>query len=344
MLFSSSKCPLPALVHWCRTLKHSLGAGLDPLRIFRQQAKSGPRALRAVAAQVAGQLEQGDSLEDAFEPHRNRFPPLFIELVAVGEQTGRLEDTFRELEGYYETTLKVQRDFRSQMAYPVIQFVAAVFIISGLIFVLGMLGSKMDPLGLGLTGTGGAVTFLVLCFGIAGGVVLLLKVAAESVRWRSTLEGVGLLVPAWGGALSNFALHRFCVAMRMTTEAGLRAEKALRYSFRATANSVFQRGEGAAVAVAKKGGEIHEALAASRAPFPEEFIQSVVVAEESGEMSEVMERLAENYREEASRKMKAAAQFTSYAIYAGMAVLLIIAIFGIASSYIGAVNDATKGL
>src|SRR5947209_6218816 len=106
MIFSSSKCPLPALVSWCRTLKHSIGAGLDPIKIFRQQAKSGPRALRSLAQETADKLGKGETLEDALEPHRNRFPPLFVELIAVGEQSGRLEDTFSELADYYETTLR----------------------------------------------------------------------------------------------------------------------------------------------------------------------------------------------------------------------------------------------
>src|SRR5262249_6770210 len=201
MLFSSSKCPLPALVAWCRTLKHSLGAGLDPIKIFKQQAKSGPRALREVAKDIAGKLAKGSSLEDALAPYRNRFPPLFVELVAVGEQTGRLEATFHELEAYYETSLRVQRDFRSQMAYPAIQFVAAVFVISGLIFVLGLLGSKLDPLGLGLSGTMGAVTFFIAAFTPVIVLLLLFKLSADNVQWRSRIEGMCLVLPAWGPAL-----------------------------------------------------------------------------------------------------------------------------------------------
>ena len=344
MIFSSSKCPLPALVAWCRALKHSIGAGLDPIRIFRQQAKSGPRALRAIAGEIADRLGKGDSLEDALEPHRNRFPPLFVELVAVGEKSGRLEDTFDELENYYETTLRVQRNFRSQMAYPAIQFVAAVLVITALIFILGQLGSKMDPLGIGLTGTAGAVTFFVFAFGFAGGLLFLFKLSADNVRWRSTMEGAMLILPGWGPALLNFALHRFCIALRMTHEAGLRAEQVLQYSFRATANSAFQRREAAAIAVVKKGGEVHEALAACGAPFPEDFQHSIMVAEESGQMSEVTERLSENYREEGARRLKDAAQFTSYAIYGMVGLLIIFAIFGIASGIQGVYNDATRGL
>lgn len=341
MLFSSSKCPLPALVAWCRVLNHSIGAGLDPIKIFRQQGKSGPRALRGLAKEIAARLEAGDSLEDALEPHRNRFPPMFVELVAVGEQSGNLEDTFRELADYYETTLTVQRDFRSQMAYPAIQFIAAVLVISMLIFVLGMLGKDSDVLGLGLSGTSGALLFMFTAFGIAGGLLYAFKLSADNVQWRAKMEGFCLFVPGWGPALLNFALHRFCIALRMTTEAALRAEKTLHYSFRATANSAFMRGEEAAIAVVKKGGEVSEALAASKAPFPEEFREMVVVAEESGEMSEVMERLSNNYREEGSRRLKDAARFTAWAMYALGAVMIIIAIFTIANNTIGkAYKDA----
>jgi type IV pilus assembly protein PilC len=340
MIFSSSKCPLPALVAWCRTLKHSIGAGLDPIKIFRQQAKSGPRPLRALAAEVAEKLSKGESLEDALEPHRNRFPPLFVELVAVGEQSGRLEDTFSELADYYETTLRVQRDFRSQMAYPAMQFVAAVLVISLLIFVLGMISPGKDATGLGLTGTFGALLFMGVAFGFVGGLLFLFKLSADNVKWRTKMEGMLLYLPAWGPALLNFALHRFCIALRMTTEAAMRTEKVLHYSLRATANSAFLHGEDRGIAVAKKGGELNEALAATGAPFPEEFRNMVVVAEESGEMSEVMERLAKQYREEGSRRLKEAAQYTSWAIYGFVAILIIVAIFGIANQAFQPYRDA----
>jgi type II secretory pathway component PulF len=335
MLFSSSKCPLPALVMWCRTLYHSLGAGLDPVRIFKQQAKSGPRQLRDVAEVVAAKLGAGESMEDAFEPYQNRFPPLFLELVAVGEQTGRLEDTFRELEEYYESTLTIQRNFRSQMAYPAIQFVLAVLILSGLIWILGMLAGSgkaitTDPTGLGFTGTAGALAFMFTAFGIVGGILLFLKFCANDVKRRARMEGILMALPGWGPALLSLALQRFCVALRMCIEAGLRAEKTIHYCFRATSNSSFSSREDRALAIVKKGRELTEALLASGAPFPEEFRESVMVGEETGNLSEVMERLANRYREEAERRLKSAAQMTSWCIYGLVALMIIFFIFQIA--------------
>jgi len=343
MLFSSSKCPLPDLVSWCRTLHHSLGAGLSPVRIFKQQAKSGPRALRDVAADLTRKLESGQSLEDSLHDYRDRFPPLFLELVAVGEQTGRLEDTFRELEQYYESNLHVQRNFRAQMMYPAIQFFLAILIIAGLIWVLGILAGSgkaitTDPTGLGFTGTTGAITFLVIAFGFVGAVLFVMKLGANSVSRRAKMEAMLLKLPGWGPALLSFALQRFAVALRMCVEAGLRAEKTMQYSFRATSNAAFTRGEERAVEVVKRGRDMSAALAGSGAPFTPEFREMVLMGEETGNMPEVMERLADRLREEAERRMRSAAQLTSWCIYGLVALMIIFFIFKIASSYLGAIG------
>ena len=340
MLFSSSKCPLPALVAWCRALRYSLSAGLGPVKIFKQQAKSGPRPLRAVAGEVADKLSKGESLADALEPHRNRFPPLFLELTAVGEQTGRLEDTFERLEEYYQAMLGTQRAFRAQLMYPIIQFFLAIFVVAFLIFILGILGIKMDPLGFGLTGTSGALIFLAIAFGFVAAVVAVLKISAENVAFRAKLEGGLLWVPGWGPAFLTFALMRFAVALRMCAEAGLRAEETLHYCFRATANSAFQRGEERAVAVAKKGGELTDSLEASGAPFPHDFREMLAMGEETGNTSEVMDRLAARLQEDAVRKMKLAAQMTGYMIYGLVALMIIFFIFRIASTYLGMLGAA----
>ena len=133
---------------------------------------------------------------------------------------------------------------------------------------------------------------------------------------------------------------RFAVALRMCLEAGLRAELTLHYCFRATANAAFQRGEARAVEVVKRGGELNDALWASGAPFPPEFRDILETGEETGNTSEVMERLAARLREDAERKMKMAAQVTGYMIYAMVAIMIIFFIFRIASSAFGAVNAA----
>jgi type IV pilus assembly protein PilC len=126
----------------------------------------------------------------------------------------------------------------------------------------------------------------------------------------------------------------------MCTEAGLRAEKTLHYCFRATSNAAFMSCESRAIEVVKRGREMTEAIVASRAPFPDEFKEMILMGEETGNMSEVMERLANRYREESERRLKNAAQITSYCIYGMVAILIIIAIFKLANIYLGALGGA----
>jgi type IV pilus assembly protein PilC len=72
------------LIAWCRALRHGLSAGLSPVRVFRQQAKSGPSKLRAVADRIADRMETGESLQDSLKPEAARFPPIFVEMTNVG--------------------------------------------------------------------------------------------------------------------------------------------------------------------------------------------------------------------------------------------------------------------
>ena len=60
MLFSSSKCPLPALVAWCRSLRYSLSAGLDPVtsqKIF-ELLKAEQRQSNATVVMVSSDLDR----------------------------------------------------------------------------------------------------------------------------------------------------------------------------------------------------------------------------------------------------------------------------------------------
>lgn len=329
-----------AIAIWCRALQHGLGAGLSPVKLLRMQGKSGPVPLRAISSDVADRMAKGDSFVDALGPHRDRFPPLFLELVAAGEQAGRLEDVFEELARYFENSQRTRQEFLRLMMYPAFQSGGAVLVIALLIFILGMLtgtGDKpaIDVLGLGLTGTDGAVIFLAVMAGIAAAAFAAVRFIANNNAHRARIEGFALRVPGWGPAVLAFALRRFCLVLRITHEAGLTAEQAVRYALRATANSVFLSREAAVAGKVKRGGEIAPALAKCGAPFPKEFLAPLSLAEETGQLSEVMERLAEDYNDDGIRKLKTATQFTGYAIYALVGLLIVIAIFRIASVYLG---------
>src|SRR5437879_2035853 len=100
MLFSR-RLPLPALIQLCRSLKHNLAAGIMLRDVFRQQSTRGMPSVRPLAHRIAQSLEVGDNLATALRSEKAAFPPLFLSLASVGEETGNLPEIFGELEKYY---------------------------------------------------------------------------------------------------------------------------------------------------------------------------------------------------------------------------------------------------
>ncbi|HXG10147.1 MAG TPA: type II secretion system F family protein [Gemmataceae bacterium] len=344
----SGRLPLSSLIDLCRTLRHYLGAGLTLRDVFRQQAQKGSLAIRPVAARIAERLEHGDDLESALENERHAFPPLFLALAGVGEQTGNLPEVFAELEKYYRLQQKLWRQFIAQIRWPALQFGMAVAVITLLIWILGIIadtrgGQPMDPLGLGLTGTSGAITFLAGALGFVAGVFGLYLFVTRVLRQQGPVDEFLLWLPAIGPCLRALALARFCLALRLTTESGMSITKALRLSLRATGNGAFIARIPIVERTLKAGDELAVALARCRI-FGNEFINIVAVGEESGRIAEVMEHQAEYYGEEAAHRLKLLAQVAAWGVWLFVAALIIFAIFRIYSLYLGAIDAAAGGV
>lgn len=345
MLFSS-RLPLSSLIDLCRTLRHYLGAGLTLRDVFRQQARKGTSLVRPVAFRISDRLERGEDLETALESEQSAFPPLFVALTTVGEQSGNLPEVYQDLEKYFRMQQKLWKQFLAQITWPVLQFVAAVGVITLLILILGMIadtrgGDPIDPLGLGLTGTRGALTFLLSVAGLLGGLFLFYLLATRLLRQKAAVDGLLLRVPVLGPCLQALALARFCLALRLTTETGMPITEAVRLSLRATGNEAFIAQTKTMERTLKGGDELAMALARARV-FGDEFTSILSVGEESGRISEVLEHQAEYYEEEAARRLKLLAQAAAWGVWLLVAVLIIIAIFRIAGVYLGAIDAATR--
>jgi type IV pilus assembly protein PilC len=344
MLFSS-RLPLAVLSELCRSLRHTLNAGLPLPDVFRQQAENGPAPLRPIAERVSSRLAAGNSLGDALHDEAAAFPPLFLSLTEVGEQTGMLPEVFHELERYFERQQRLWKQFVGLIAWPVFQFVAAIFVLAGLIFFLGVLptaplpnGQRWDPLGLGLSGPSGAAWFLggvAVIFLLLWGVwQLLARSGRQSAGWDRYLLGT----PALGPCLRSLALARFCLALRLTTETGMPIGRAVRLSLRATGNNAFSAVQGEVKQALQAGDDLTRTLSQTGL-FPAEFQRILAVAEESGRLSEVLQQQGEYHHEEASRRLAFLTGLAGYGIWAAIGVLIIVVIFRLFGAYLSLLDS-----
>lgn len=348
MLFSS-KVAIPALVQWCRALRHGVDIGLAPGKIFRQQAKSGPLKARDLAKTLSERLQNGESLEEALKPDQKRFPLLFVELITIGEKTGRLTETFEVLEEYFETVVTSRKQFFQALIWPILMYISSIFIIAAMLLILGLIapadGKGFDVLGLGLLGPKGAMVFLTVAGMFTSAVVFTFFYVRENDTIRAKFESTALNIPGLASCFRAFALQRFSLGMQMTSEAGMKADKALHLSFRATANEAYRKHADRAAKSARGGEEITPTLAECGTKlFPEEYIDAVQVGEVTGRLPDVMRRQAIQYRDEAARQLKVLTMIAGGLVYGMVGLMIIVVIIRIVMSIGGVYQDAMKGL
>jgi type IV pilus assembly protein PilC len=345
-----TKLPLSDLIELCRVLRHYLGSGLTLRDVFKQQAHKGPLRVRPLANRISHDLEQGIDLEAALTKERAAFPPLFLSLAVVGEESGNMPEIFGELERYYLMQQKLQRMFLAQIAWPVIQFLLAIFVIAALLFILGLIaelrgGDKpLDPLGLGLTGARGAMIFLCIVFGFLFLLGLTYWVVTRHLKQKASLDRMVLSIPVLGPCFRALALSRFCLALRLTTETGMSITRAVKLAMTATGNAAYEAGQPQVRASLKAGDDLTKALW-DRRLFPEDFQNIVMVAEESGRLHDVLDHQTEHYQDEARRRLFILTQVAAWGVWLFVAVLIIIAIFRIfITAYLGPINEQLNSM
>jgi type IV pilus assembly protein PilC len=343
----SKRLPLSSLITLCHTLRHNLAAGLTLRRVFRQQAEKGPQPVRPIASRISDKLEKGSDLESAVQAEEAYFPPLFISMATIGEESGALPEVFTELEKFYTLQQRLKRQFISQITWPALQLGAAILVLTLLILVLGYLpkmenGKPYDPLGLGLYGESGAIIFLsivFLFFVLIGGVYYFGK---HMLRQKGAMDEFLLRLPVIGPTIRAFALTRFCVGLRLTMETGMPITRAVDLSLRATDNDAFvSRSEQVRDALSE-GEELTPSLRRTRL-FPEDFENILANAEESGRMTQVLDHQTKYYEEESSRRLTILARVAGWGVWLIVAIILIIVIFRMYMSYLGVLENAGKG-
>ena len=338
------RLPLAPLARLCRSLATLLGSGVPLMKSLATAAsKTGDPAVVRHLDAVAADVSNGRELHAALAARDGAFPRLTVDLVRVAEETGHLPETLTALAHHYENLLRLRKAFLSQIAWPVFQLLAAVCVIGLLIWILGLIGdSGFDILGLGLTGSRGAAIWFGSAFGIAALGVVIFAAVKRSLRWRRLFDPVLLAIPVVGTCLRNFALARFSWAFALTQNSGMDIRRSLEASFSATENGAFAAANDEVWARVSGGEELTDALRATNL-FPRDYLEMVMVAESSGSVPEMLDRISPDLEADARRSLSALAAAVGWCVWALVAGFIIWVIFSVATQYVGMITDAANG-
>lgn len=324
-----------ALESLCRSMGRMLEAGVDIRKSIRTSGKqSSDNRLPGELEQISQRIASGRTLAESFQMSEPFFPPLFIDLVNVGEHTGNLPEVFHSLARYYDSRIRQVREFRAGIAWPAIQLIAAICIIGLLIFILGMLPAQrnskpFDVTGIGLYGSTGALTWFGGWGAVAFGGLVVGKLLRNNTSWQVMLHPVILGIPVIGQCMRSFAISRFSWCFALTQQSGMSIKPSLECSLKATGNGAFIMAQPIIWEELAAGESITDALTASKL-FTMEYLQFVATAEETGTVPEQLDRMSHLFEEDAQRAMKRMTSFASGAVWLVVAGIVIFFIFRLA--------------
>lgn len=306
------------------------------MQITRVLAKSGPAKQRRLAEHLGERLQTGSSIADALAAYRPALPDLFLAMVEVGEETGRLPKTLAELERHYGLQERMRRQLRGRLIVLLIQFGVACLVLAAVIGVTTTLLPRGGFTLFGLRGWGGALAFLGLAAAVVVGLLGVGRLVAHGVRTSNSLAALVQRVPGVGALLEAMLLARFALALHLTLDSSLPIARALRLAFDAAADARLTR-QGKRVIDAVRGGA-DLSVALTRANLPLTFLEVFAVAEAAGNVPESVGHLAEQYQEEAALRSRTLIRVAGVVLWGLYAVAVIWAIFRLASMYLGAMG------
>ncbi len=309
VLFQKKTVKTKVLMVFTRQLATLIDAGLPLLRGLNVLAKQERDVvLKNTINQVADSVQGGATFSESLEQHPKIFNKLFVNMVKAGELGGVLELVLGRLAEFQEKAQKVKNKVKSAMIYPVIVLSLAMIIMVFLfVFIVprfesifhDMLGDKPLPaITKSVIGISGFMQdhWLILI----GAIVVLIagyKVVARTPTGRMVIDRVALRAPLFGDLTRKNSISRFARTLGTLVTSGVPILQALNITRETAGNTVIANAISRVHDSVKEGESIVQPLDASGA-FPPMVISMVDVGEETGQLPEMLLKIAEVYDDE----------------------------------------------
>ncbi|MFS1702107.1 type II secretion system F family protein [Alteromonas sp. AMM-1] len=337
--FLTPRVSLDELVIFSRQMYSLTHAGIPILRAVSGLAEStSSLRLKLALTDIISLLERGRTMSSAMHQHPKIFSRLYVSVIHVGENTGRLDQSFLQLAAYLEREQETRRQIKAATRYPifvVIALIAAlvimnVFVIPKFADMFSKFGAELPLMTRFLLGM--SDFFVNQWMFLVGGVLLLVF----SVRhYLNTPEGLlnwdrrKLRMPVIGSVLERSLLARFCRSFSMMLQAGLPLTTALNLVAEAVGNRYMELRIITMRQSIEKGENLSRVTQASGL-FTPMVLQMVNVGEETGRVDELLAEVAGFYEREVDYDLKsltARIEPILIGIVAGMVLVLALGIF-----------------
>jgi type IV pilus assembly protein PilC len=308
-LFAKTSVDSKLLMIFTRQLATLIDAGLPLLKgleVLGKQEKD--EVLRRIISNLSEAVQGGSTFSESLGQHPKIFSRLFVNMVKAGELGGVLEVVLNRLAEFQEKAQKLKNKVVSAMTYPVIVLgIAMLILVFLLTFIVpkfeqifkDLLGNKPLPdltrfvMGLSATAVSNWYILVLLAVGAAVG----WKSLNSSEKGRVFIDKTVLKLPLFGDLMRKSSISRFTRTLGTLVTSGVPILQALLITRETAGNSIVAEAVMKVHDAVKEGESIVTPLEASGV-FPAMVISMVDVGEETGQLPDMLLKIAEVYDDE----------------------------------------------
>jgi type IV pilus assembly protein PilC len=301
-----------------RQLATMLRAGVPLLQAFDIAIKgSANPSLARMLNDIRNDVETGSSLSQAFRKHPVHFDALYCNLVGAGEQAGILDTLLDRLASYKEKILAIKSKIKAALFYPAAVVVVATLVVSVMmLFVIPEFKKVFTSFGAELPGPTLIVIamsdflvehwmwLLLIIVGTVSGLSFMYK---RSPKAQQTMDRLVLQFPVIGDILRKATIARWTRTLSTMFAAGVPLVEALDSVGGASGNYVYLTATKQIQNEVSTGTSLTVAMQNVKV-FPTMVVQMVSIGEESGQLDNMLAKVAEFFEQEVDDAVGALSQ------------------------------------
>lgn len=299
---------------FARNLSVMVSAGLSLNRALVALAEEATsKKFKKIIAEVNASVAKGTTFADALRRHHDVFGDLFINMVEVGETTGKLALVLKLIANQIKRDRTLIKRVRGAMMYPAVILIA----LGGvgtlmMIYVIPTLSATISELGVPLPLTTRiiiGISTLIQNYGlVTAGVAIALGAGAWRIGHMTEPHRVlgrwAIKMPIFGSLIRKLNTARFCRTLAYLTASGVPIVRSMEITAGVVGNSRFQEVLREAAGEIQKGSQLNVLLARHPDVFQPLVTQMIAVGEETGKVGEMLLRLALFFEEEVASVTK----------------------------------------
>ena len=316
VLFQRKKLKPKVLMIFTRQLATLIDSGLPLLRGLSVLAKQErDSVLKSTIEKLADSVQGGSTFSESLAQFPLIFNDLYVNMVKAGEVGGVLELVLTRLAEFQEKAAKIKNKVAAAMVYPIIVMIMAIAIMGFLlVFIVpkfeaifhDMLGDRpLPPITIFVISVSDFVqAHWLVILAIIFALIASYKFTNRSVRGKSIFDWTKLRFPLFGDVIRKTAISRFSRTLGTLVTSGVPILQALNITRETAGNTVIARAIWEVHESVKEGESIVRPLEASRA-FPPMVVSMIDVGEETGQLPEMLLKIADVYDDEVDTSVAA---------------------------------------